>query len=121
MSWQPIPKEELCNLMDSAWDRMTPTQRNLWQAIHIPPEKWILHPWGDLGGGFWVVGLIGRTVIWYNDIEEGFNRSDYTVYGTIDTYWCNQDSLEVAINSVLQLATTGGNDGRFGPPMPPVP
>ena len=28
-------------------------------------------------GVFWVVGLIGRTVIWYNDIEEGFNRSAF--------------------------------------------
>jgi len=53
---------------------MTPEQLRLWKAIRIKPEKWLQPPYGDHGKGFWVVGLIGRTVTWYNDIEEGFNR-----------------------------------------------
>ena len=24
-------------------------------------------------GGFWVVAIVGRNVIWYNDVEEGFD------------------------------------------------
>ena len=38
---------------------------------------WASHPYGDLGGGFWVVALLGETVVWFNDIEDGFNRSHF--------------------------------------------
>ena len=97
---------------------MNRRQLHLWEAIRIPPAKWQLHPWGDEGGGFWVVGIIGRSVIWYNDIEEGFNRSSYTTSGVIDEYWCNQDELEWTLNHLLE-ELDGGSDGhRLGPPEP---
>jgi hypothetical protein len=76
---------------------MSPELRRLWQAIRIAPEKWKQLPYGEQGAGFWAVALIGRTVIWYNDIEEGFNRSRYSAYGTIEDYWCNQDELELTV------------------------
>jgi len=41
------------------------------------------------------------TVNWYNDIEEGFNRSGYSTYGTIDDYWCNQDELELTAQYLM--------------------
>jgi hypothetical protein len=44
------------------------------------------------GNGFWVVGLIGRKVVYYNDIEEGFNISDYKTYGTVDGYFAIKTS-----------------------------
>lgn len=58
-------------------------------------------PYGDLGGGFWVVAIIGRFVAWFNDIEDGFNVSRYSKYGVIGEYWCNQDELEWAMQRVL--------------------
>ena len=54
---------------------MSQEEMRLWEAIRIQPVKWQQDPYGIQGGGFWVVGIIGSTVIWYNDIEEGFNRS----------------------------------------------
>lgn len=79
---------------------MNASDRRLWEAISFTPEKWAQHPWGDKGDGFWVVAVIGRSVIWYNDIEEGFNISRYTKYGTIDEYWCNQDELRITLINV---------------------
>lgn len=81
--------------------------RRLWGAILVEPEKWHQHPYGDAGGGFWVVALMGRTVIWYNDIEEGFNRSVYSVYGVIDDYWCNQDELNVTLEYLANALVSG--------------
>lgn len=82
--------------------------------------KWQQHPYGDPGGGFWVVALIGRTVIWYNDVEEGFNRSCYSVYGEIEDYWCNEDELEFtiaflvnALNKVPILCVYEVSQSRF--------
>ena len=86
---------------------MTPSQLRLWEAIRIDPEKWQQHPYGDTGNGFWAVALIGRTVIWYNDIEEGFNRSRYATYGQIEDYWCNQDELELTIEYLMTSLERG--------------
>ena len=86
---------------------MSPSQLRLWEAIRIEPEKWGQHPYGEAGNGFWVVAIIGRTVIWYNDIEEGFNRSSYVSYGKIEDYWCNQDELELTLEYLMNSIERG--------------
>lgn len=88
---------------------MSPSQLRLWEAIRIGPEKWLQHPYGDAGGGFWVVALVGRTVIWYNDIEEGFNRSSYSAYGQIDDYWCNDDELNLTMEYLMSTLEKGAD------------
>ena len=103
IEWKPITKSALRARMAQGEARMNPSQRRLWEAVRIDPEKWQQHPYGDQGKGFWVVALVGRTVIWYNDIEEGFNRSRYSTYGTIDDYLCNQDELELTVQYVLNV------------------
>ena len=105
-------------MLNSAWRRMTPAQRRLWEAIRIEPAKWTQHPYGDMGGGFWAVGVLGRQVVWFNDIEDGFNCSEYTAYGAIGAYWCNQDQLEWTVQHLLNLVTTGESTSyHAGPPQ----
>jgi hypothetical protein len=38
-------------------------------------------------------------VLWYNDIEDGFNVSRFVQWGEIpsDEYWCSQDPLQYAL------------------------
>jgi hypothetical protein len=84
VDWEPISEAELLARIGVGYERMSEAQRRLWNAIRINPEKWQQHPYGEAGGGFWTVGLIGRTAIWYNDLENGFNRSVYSIYGVID-------------------------------------
>ena len=105
--WEPISEAALRSRIAQGESRMSPSQRRLWDAIRIEPEKWQQHPFGDNGNGFWVVALIGRSVIWFNDIEDGFNRSTYSVYGAIDDYWCNQDELEVTIEYLASSLERG--------------
>ena len=120
VEWQPISETALRKRIAQGRARMTPAQHRLWEAIRIEPEKWQQHPFGDQGRGFWVIGLIGRTVIWFNDIEDGFNRSRFSDYGTIDDYWCNQDELEVAVQYVL-TALEHGSDLLRLPGNGPLP
>ncbi|WP_337177218.1 hypothetical protein [Paludisphaera sp.] len=87
----------------------------LWDMVRVPPTKWRQSPWGDLGGGFWAVGLIGRQVIWYNDLEGGFNVSPYAEFGTIAKYWCNQDELHHVIWRLRQQIESVEPLGWFGP------
>jgi len=106
MKWEPISKAELLKTISDAERRMTPQLFRLWEAIKIPPEKWSEAHYGSEGGGFWVVALIGRKAIWFNDIEDGFNCSLYTSPGQLAEYFCDQDELELAVRKVLSMIET---------------
>jgi hypothetical protein len=100
--WIPVKKEyilkdiEYCN--DLLFDR--PDCLRFWEYIKIQPEKWIEKTMGEDGGGFWVVGLIGKTAIYYNDIEEGYNLSSFSNYGEIDMYCAGQAELHDMVQSL---------------------
>ena len=101
MSWKPITSDELDAIIGSADFEMEPAVLEFWRLIRIRPAKWNLSPWGDIGGGFWVVGVIGNRCLWYNDIENGFNISHYEEFGRILEYGCNQIELDRCIRSFL--------------------
>ena len=107
MDWAPLSEDDLRQAIADASDRMSPRQRSLWQAIAISPAKWSQSPYGDDGGGFWAVGIIGNVVVWYNDIEEGFERSRYMSHGSIAEYTCRQFKLEHVVEQLLSLIETG--------------
>ncbi len=92
---------------------MSLPQRRLWEVIRIEPAKWEQVPHGTAGDGFWVVGIYGNTVIWFNDIENGFNRSKWSSLGRIDEYYCNQDQLELAVQYVMNEIIEGHRSGGF--------
>jgi hypothetical protein len=116
--WSPLSIDDLHDLIRESELEMSFSERQLWDLVRIVPEKWALPPWGDVGGGFWVVGLIGFHVIWYNDIEGGFNLSLYDRRGAINGYWCNQGSLQPVLWDLLHQIETGEAPGAFGPPRP---
>ena len=107
MNWQPITETELLDMINKSYDRMTPEQRRIWETIKIEPQKWAQEPYGNEGDGFWVVAIIGNTVIWFNDIEDGFNRSCFIKLGEIDEYYCNQDNLEWQIQNIINQMKDG--------------
>lgn len=96
MNWTPIDRTELQGLIDRGLAAGGEEMRALFALIAREPVKWQLHPWGDPGGGFWVVAVLDNRVVWFNDIEEGFNLSTFVVEGVIpsDQYGCNQDELD---------------------------
>lgn len=122
MSWEPITEVELLDMINQSYDRMTPEQRRIWETIKIEPQKWAQEPYGNKGGGFWVVAIIGNTVIWFNDIEDGFNRSCFIKPGEIDEYYCNQDKLEWQIQNVINQMKDGYDSAGYcgaGKPIKP--
>ena len=101
VEWTPISKEALLERIAQGEARMLTAELRLWKMMKIEPVKWRQEPYGTDGNGFWVVGLIGSSVIWYNDVEDGFNRSKCTEYGEIQDYWCNQDELDTAVKYLV--------------------
>ena len=117
MDWTPISETAIWDKIIQAESRMNPEQSRLWELLKIMPSKWQQSPWGDLGGGFWVVGLIGGYVVWFNDIEDGFNISQFKSYGRIEGYWCNQDELECTVQSILSAIQYGYSFAKCSPPI----
>ena len=116
--WLPISVGELEARIQQSFAEMEGPERRLWELLRITPEKWACPPWGDEGGGFWVVGLIGNWVIWFNDIEDGFNISIYAKNGLIGQYLCNQDELDLCMRQLRGKIENDRNWGAFGPPEP---
>src|SRR5436305_10941940 len=115
--WTPITQEELQSQIAKGEDAMDAAPRALWHTIRIEPVKWQLRPWGDEGGGFWVVAIFGRYVVWFNDIEWGFNISRYSAMGTIDEYCCDQGELQDSMFDIERLMAKGVFPDRFGTPQ----
>jgi hypothetical protein len=121
MDWISITEERLLDLVNKGRRQMNPLERKFWDSICIDPEKWQQDSYGRIGNGFWVVAILGRTVLWYNDIEHGFNRSCYANCGTIpaDEYWCNQDDLDQTVRLLMGIVATGVDPGgKAGPQIP---
>lgn len=102
MMWEPLSEDDLHYMIEVAEAAMKPPLVRFWHQIRIRPEKWQLSPWGDAGGGFWVVAVVGSHCLWYNDIEYGFNASRWRVPGRILDYWCNQPGLEDCVRSYFE-------------------
>src|SRR5690349_4498673 len=102
--WTPISKQKIEQHLEWCNDILSVEADCLrfWEYIRISPEKWQEYTMGNEGGGFWVVGIFGKNVIYYNDIEEGYNTSPFTQYGKIDEYWCNQLELHEMIISLFE-------------------
>ena len=105
--WQPISEDALRKRVAQGVARMSPAELRLWNAIRVTPQKWRQEPYGHDGEGFWIVGLVGQSVIWYNDLEDGFNRSRYESFGVIVDYWCNHDELEVTVSYLMNALEKG--------------
>jgi hypothetical protein len=99
MTWKPISLEDLQALVSRELADCTAEARVFFSHVSFAPTKWRQSPWGDEGGGFWAIATNENRVLWYNDIEDGFNVSRFSERGNIPTgeYWCNQDPLKWAI------------------------
>lgn len=102
--WSPITLEELNNEIQESELKLNDELLFFWQKIKIKPEKWKVSNFENENEKFWVLAIEKTKVIWYNDIEEGFNISNYNKYGIINEYYCNQDELDVAVSILFKTS-----------------
>ena len=98
-----FPETDLWDRINDGWDGMSREQRRLWEEMKRPPELWTLRGYGQC----WIVGLIGQTVFYFNHYEDGFERSGWTQYGTIDDFQSLQWTLGEAVQRQLEAISTG--------------
>ncbi|MBW6421317.1 hypothetical protein KX729_07675 [Rhizobium sp. XQZ8] len=108
---QPISEEDLWGEINDSCPRMSFEQRRLWDMVKIMPEKWAFDQ--KTSHGTWVVAILGRTVIRYDDADwGGFVLSLWTRHGVIDADFSSEASLE----DKLQIMASYFNTTFSGPP-----
>lgn len=103
LEWTPISLAELNIEIQKTKNDLEGEIAEFWQSIKIEPVKWNEKEYGTEGGGFWIVAIFSGKVIWYNDIEEGFNISKFEKLGEISEYGCEQDEFSWAINKLYNV------------------
>lgn len=107
MSIPPLSETELTAMIKAAEAQLSTKELRLWELIKTSPTRWSGGDYGRETGGFWAVGVFGDQVLWYNEIEEGFNLSRFTLYGKIDELWCNEDDLNWVIARLMRFVDEG--------------
>ena len=98
---------------------MSQSQRRLGELVKIDPVQWQHVAPGVKRGAFWVVAISGSKVVWFHPIEDGFNRSQWSVPGVIGEYWFHQDDLQCTVEFILDELRDGiPSGGRCGLPEP---
>jgi len=114
----PINIEQLLEFIQEGHSKLRQSEKHFCDVIRVAPKKWKLSPWGDMGGGFWVVGIVGKKVLWYNDIEDGFNISSYSKYGEIGVYEAEQDEFEWTVRLLKSFVESGNLNRKIGLRIP---
>ena len=101
MDWIPISLKELNNIIETSVAVMDTEVLYFWNSIKIVPEKRQV-PFYSNEDYFWIVGKIKNYMIYYNDIEEGFNISLENNLSYIEVTSAEQDELHFALIKLLK-------------------
>jgi len=98
--WQSISRSDFERFLNEELASCHPEERALFERTRTRIERRPLVDDRFLKTAF-VVACYGGEVMYYNDIEGGFNTSPLTDEGSILEYWCNQDNLQGALHTWL--------------------
>ncbi|WP_282628984.1 hypothetical protein [Empedobacter sedimenti] len=101
MDWTPISLKELNTIIETSVAVMDTEVLSFWNSIKIVPEKRQAPTYSD-NDYFWVVGKTEKYIIYYNDIEEGFNISLENNLSYIEVTSAEQDELHFSLIKLLK-------------------
>lgn len=95
-TWQPISAVEIDALLAAQITNCSPEQQELFERFKIIPQLVPITRLGNAEAVF-VVAKRGDLVLYYEDVEDGFNISTLAPDGTIATPGCEQWELGHAL------------------------
>ena len=101
MTSQPFTEAQIWDEINSAVQRMTPEQGRMWALAKVIPEKWSAPHYAAGRQSFWAVAVMGQTVVWYDDIEDGFVVTECLQFGVIAGSSSGDTSLEGAVQELI--------------------
>jgi hypothetical protein len=95
-AWEPISAAELTELLSRQLRDCEPELVAVFETYKIDPFRAPIDRYGREERVF-VVARKGDEVMYFEDVEEGFNFSRISTDGKILEHWCNQDELKHAL------------------------
>jgi hypothetical protein len=107
MQWEPATVEAVRKIIDDDLKECDDAQVSTFERYAVAPY---LAPILRQGKTERVVVVARRQdeVIYWEDVEEGFNRSPVASDGRILEHWCNQDKLGLAVNAWIDERRKSG-------------
>jgi len=100
VDWNPITRKELTTLLASEEAKLDEKSAKLFKQIRVTPYAVPIHRGSKIESVF-VVAKKGLNILFYEDVEEGFEWSCLNSSGQIESYFCNQWELSLALKQVL--------------------
>lgn len=112
--WRPATVDEVNDIVARDLDACDAQQLAAFKKYRVEPFSAPIMRYGTLETVV-VVAQNGDQVIYWEDVEDGFNVSPISPDGRILEHWCNDDELRFALNAWIDGR---GLPGRFGPALP---
>lgn len=115
MDWQPATIEKVKTIVAEDLKDCDAEQIAVYKKHAVEPFVAPIERYGKMESVV-VVARNRNHVIYWEDVEYGFNVSPIAPDGRILEHWCNQEELKYALNAWIEGR---GLPGRFGPAQPP--
>jgi len=112
--WQPATVDEVQNIVNRDLAECDAEQTATFEKYAVGPYLASIVRHGRKETVV-VVARKGNEVIYWEDVEDGFNISPIDAEGQLLEHWCNQDELAFALNAWIEGRE---RPGRFGPATP---
>lgn len=99
MNWEPITQTELEREIEIQLAELSSEQQAFFQSIRAPLRAVPIVRWGELEKVF-VVAELKEVLVFYEDIEEGFEIATLNESGIISEYGSNQFKLLHVVNQL---------------------
>jgi hypothetical protein len=99
-SWRPATIEDVNLVVQVDLLSCNPAEKEAFRRCAVDAYEAPLFRYGKLESVV-VVARRGNEVIYWEDVEEGFNVSPINPDGFVREHYCNQDTLPMAIRSWL--------------------
>lgn len=99
MNWMPITKAELEREIEAQFRELNPEEQAFFRQVQVPMEKFSIERWGVLEKVF-VVAKFQNMVVFYEDVEEGFEITVPNQAGVISDYSSSQFRLRHVVNQI---------------------
>ena len=114
MGSKPTRVAEVTKIVENDLANCDDEQRAIFLRYGVEPYEAPILRHGEMETVI-VVARKGKEVIYWEDVEEGFNLSPVAEDGRILEHWCNQDELGLALNAWVEGRT---HWGKLGPAAP---
>jgi hypothetical protein len=95
-TWKPITPERLVEIIEADLGECDEALRSLFSKCRVEPYQAPIDRYGR-EEVVYVVARKANEVMYYEDVEDGFNISQTSKDGKILEHWCNQDPLKWAL------------------------